>query len=283
VITFTCQVPYNITVGTVTQLASARPINATTGVDNNGDGATNDRPVIDGKFIGKSAFRGTGTQDVALFIEHRVKLAGGRSVVLRAEGFNLFNHADMLARGITTPGAALVSIHLALPRLVAGSGDFSPAPGKNSARTRTAAHSGPVFRGYQAAPGGNDPAIKQRRGGTIVKLRILITMCATAAALTIAGSAFAQDKAAIDKGMKLYATKMCSACHSIAGKGNAKGPLDEVGTKLTTDQIRAWLVTAEDMTKKMKADRKPAMTTNKTLTKEDVDALVAYMSSLKKK
>ena len=55
---------YNITVGTVTQLASARPFNSTTGVDNNGDGATNDRPVIDGKVIGKSAFRGTGTQDV---------------------------------------------------------------------------------------------------------------------------------------------------------------------------------------------------------------------------
>ena len=39
VITFSYQFPYNITAGTVTQLASARPFNATTGVDNNGDGA----------------------------------------------------------------------------------------------------------------------------------------------------------------------------------------------------------------------------------------------------
>jgi len=116
-----------------------------------------------------------------------------------------------------------------------------------------------------------------------VKLRILFTMFATAVALTIAGSAFAQDKAAIDKGTKLYGTKMCSLCHAVAGKGNAKGPLDEVGTKLTADQIRAWIVTPKEMTAKMKADRKPAMPLNSTLTKDDVDALVAYLVTLKKK
>jgi hypothetical protein len=41
----------------VTQLASARPFNAVTGIDNNGDGANNDRPVVDGKVIGKSVPR----------------------------------------------------------------------------------------------------------------------------------------------------------------------------------------------------------------------------------
>ena len=74
VITFSYSFPYNITAGTVTQLASARPFNATTGVDNNGDGANNDRPVVNGAVIGKSAFRGTGTQDVGLFVEGRLKL-----------------------------------------------------------------------------------------------------------------------------------------------------------------------------------------------------------------
>ena len=73
VITFSYQFPYNITAGTLTQLASARPFNATTGVDNNGDGANNDRPVIDGKVISKSAFRGTPTSDVAVFVEGRIK------------------------------------------------------------------------------------------------------------------------------------------------------------------------------------------------------------------
>ena len=79
VITASYNLPYNITAGTVTQLASARPFNATTGIDNNGDGANNDRPVVDGAVIGKSAFRGTGTQDVGLFVEGRLKLTRAAS------------------------------------------------------------------------------------------------------------------------------------------------------------------------------------------------------------
>jgi hypothetical protein len=103
VITFSYNLPYNITAGTAAQFASARPFNATTGIDNNGDGANNDRPVIDGSVISKSAFRGTGTQDVALFVEGRLKRAG-RTVLLRLEGFNLFNHANILGRAQTTYG-----------------------------------------------------------------------------------------------------------------------------------------------------------------------------------
>ncbi len=103
VITFTYQLPYNLTAGTVTQLASARPFNATTGVDNNGDGSNNDRPVVNGQVIGKSTFRGTATQDVAVFLEGRIK-RGGRTLVLRLEGFNLLNHANMLGRAQTVYG-----------------------------------------------------------------------------------------------------------------------------------------------------------------------------------
>lgn len=105
VITVYYHLPYNLTAGTVTQLASARPFNATTGLDNNGDGANNDRPVIDGAVIGKSAFRGTGTQDVALFLEERLPIQG-KTVLLRLEGFNLFNHGNILGRAQTIYGDA---------------------------------------------------------------------------------------------------------------------------------------------------------------------------------
>ena len=106
VITFSYQLPYNFRVGTLTQLASARPFNATTGVDNNGDGANNDRPVINGSVIPKSAFRGTPTSEVAIFIENRVKLSERTAILLRLEGFNLFNHGNFLGRGVTTYGDA---------------------------------------------------------------------------------------------------------------------------------------------------------------------------------
>ena len=103
VITFSYKLPYNMTAGTVTQLASARPFNSTTGIDNNGDSANNDRPVVDGKVISKSAFRGTGTQDVSVFVEGRIKPAG-RTILLRVEGFNLLNHGNILGRAQTTYG-----------------------------------------------------------------------------------------------------------------------------------------------------------------------------------
>lgn len=104
VITFSYKLPWNITAGTLTQLASARPFNATTGNDNNGDGANNDRPVVNGRVIAKSAFRGSPTSEVAAFVEGRIKTSEHTSLLLRLEGFNLFNHGNYLGRGVTIYG-----------------------------------------------------------------------------------------------------------------------------------------------------------------------------------
>ncbi|HEU4888352.1 MAG TPA: TonB-dependent receptor [Thermoanaerobaculia bacterium] len=104
VLTLTYQLPFNITAGTVAQYASARPFNATTGIDNNGDGANNDRPVIDGEVIRKSAFRGTPTSEVAAFVEGRLLRNSVGELLLRVEGFNLLNHGNYLGRGQTVYG-----------------------------------------------------------------------------------------------------------------------------------------------------------------------------------
>jgi hypothetical protein len=104
VMTFNYHFPLNITAGTLAMLASARPFNATTGVDNNGDGLNNDRPVVDGRVISKSAFRGTPTSEIAAFVEGRIKTSERTSILLRLEGFNLFNHGNYLGRGVTTYG-----------------------------------------------------------------------------------------------------------------------------------------------------------------------------------
>ena len=104
VLTLNYQLPFNITVGTLAQYASARPFNATTGIDNNGDGANNDRPVINGQVIKKSAFRGTPTSDVGAFIEGRIKQSSLGTVLLRLEGFNLLNHGNYLGRSQTVYG-----------------------------------------------------------------------------------------------------------------------------------------------------------------------------------
>jgi hypothetical protein len=104
VITANYNFPHGFTLGTLSQFASARPFNATTGVDNNGDGINNDRPVINGQVIGKSIFRGSPTSDVSLYLESRIKPSERTTILLRIEGFNMFNHGNYLGRGQTTYG-----------------------------------------------------------------------------------------------------------------------------------------------------------------------------------
>jgi mono/diheme cytochrome c family protein len=106
------------------------------------------------------------------------------------------------------------------------------------------------------------------------------SMVFTLVCLGFAASAVAQD-AKVTKGQQVFADQKCSLCHSIAGKGNAKGSLDGVGSKLSADDIRAWITDSKGMTAKTKATRKPEMKAF-SLPKEDVDSLVAYLSTLKK-
>jgi mono/diheme cytochrome c family protein len=106
------------------------------------------------------------------------------------------------------------------------------------------------------------------------------TCVATCLAVLPALPAAAQDLKA--KGEKVYADQKCSICHSVAGKGNAKGALDDVGSKLSEPDIRAWITDANAMTAKTGAPRKPVMK-QFSLPKDDVDALVAYLTTLKKK
>ena len=50
--------------------------------------------------------------------------------------------------------------------------------------------------------------------------------------------AFASTASAQDKGAKVFSEHGCPMCHSIAGKGNVKGSLDEIGSKLKPEEIR---------------------------------------------
>jgi len=110
-------------------------------------------------------------------------------------------------------------------------------------------------------------------------MRAILVLCA--AAVLAPGVSFAQGASA-EQGQKVYMAQKCSVCHSVAGQGNKNGALDEVGSKLSADDIRQWIVDAPGMTAKSKSTRKPPMKSY-SLAKDEVDALVAYMLSLKKK
>lgn len=98
--------------------------------------------------------------------------------------------------------------------------------------------------------------------------------------LAVASLASAQD-AKVAKGKQLFTDQKCTLCHSVAEAGNKKGPLDDVGSKLSAADIKLWLTDTKAMTAKANATRKPVMKVY-TLPADDVDALVAYLSTLKK-
>lgn len=94
-----------------------------------------------------------------------------------------------------------------------------------------------------------------------------------------AAPALAQDAAQVEKGKAVYEAQKCALCHAVGGRGNAKGPLDKVGATLSADDIRKWIVSPKEM--KSATGRKPEMRAYPSLPAADLDALVAYMRSLK--
>jgi mono/diheme cytochrome c family protein len=95
-------------------------------------------------------------------------------------------------------------------------------------------------------------------------------------------AARAQDAALVKKGEAVYTAQKCSMCHSIAGKGGKSSVLDGVGKKLSAADIKEWIVDPPAAAKKASSTKKPPMPKKyHTLPAADIDALVAYMQSLK--
>jgi mono/diheme cytochrome c family protein len=112
----------------------------------------------------------------------------------------------------------------------------------------------------------------------MLKMWKLFVLAAMAAGL--ATPALAQD-AKVAAGAKVFAAQKCSICHSVAGVGNKKAPLDGVGKTLTEDVIRLWITDPKAAETKTGKTAKPPMKSYKSLAAADLDALVAYLMSLK--
>lgn len=105
------------------------------------------------------------------------------------------------------------------------------------------------------------------------------TGCLIAGALLlIAAPVAAEDKAAA--GQKVFADNKCSVCHSVAGVGNKKFPLDAAG-KMKPEEIKAWLTDAKAEAEKAGKKLALPMKSFKALPPADFDALVAYIQTLK--
>ena len=108
-----------------------------------------------------------------------------------------------------------------------------------------------------------------------------LALSIVAVTLLLPASAGAQDTKAIAHGQEVYNAQKCSMCHSIAGKGNKLSPLDKVGAKLSADDIRKWITDPAGMATGAKPKVPPMPKKWAALPAADLDALVAFMQSLK--
>ena len=98
------------------------------------------------------------------------------------------------------------------------------------------------------------------------------------------GSPATEGQTKADTGQQLFDSKQCSKCHNVAGKGAKIGKLDGVAAKLSAADLRKWLTATTEMEAKLRT--KPVVKMSPKvkalkLTDAEVDALVAYLQTLK--
>lgn len=108
--------PFGITIGGINTLGSGFPFNIVTGSNNSGDaGATTDRPVINGAVIGRNTGRGQAIYDFSPFVEKTFSLRENLRAKLRAEAFNVLNHANFVGYSGTFGNGATAPAGFGLP------------------------------------------------------------------------------------------------------------------------------------------------------------------------
>lgn len=84
----------------------------------------------------------------------------------------------------------------------------------------------------------------------------------------------------VESGRAVYQAQGCASCHAIAGAGNPRYPLDGVGDRHDATALRDWILatgTAATLLPRRAAVMKEDY---RDLGTDEIDALVAYLSSL---
>lgn len=94
-------------------------------------------------------------------------------------------------------------------------------------------------------------------------------------------SSAAPATAPADPGRSVYEAHGCATCHSIAGVGNPRYPLDGVGTRRGKEGIRDWIVGAAHLEASIPNGPFRMKQKYQGLPAPELDALVGYMQSLR--
>jgi mono/diheme cytochrome c family protein len=85
----------------------------------------------------------------------------------------------------------------------------------------------------------------------------------------------------VAEGKRVYERQNCARCHAIGGEGNRRNPLDGVGARFSAEAIRDWIVGAASLQDEMSPSAFRAKQRYAELPPVELDALVAYMQSLR--
>lgn len=96
-----------------------------------------------------------------------------------------------------------------------------------------------------------------------------------AIAATVLANASARE------GRRIYLEQACSRCHSIAGAGSPRVPLDGVGERLSAQELHDWIVGADAVKDELSQRTQAAKRDYAALPAAQIDALVAYLQEAK--
>jgi mono/diheme cytochrome c family protein len=99
------------------------------------------------------------------------------------------------------------------------------------------------------------------------------------AAPPLASAPAAADSA---RGHAVFLAQGCARCHSVAGAGSPRAPLDGVGARRSPAELRAWSTGAASLADALAPSVLQAKQAYAKLPAADLDALVAFLASLKR-
>lgn len=99
-----------------------------------------------------------------------------------------------------------------------------------------------------------------------------------AAAVSVASE---PDPQQLAKGRAIYDENHCARCHSVAGQGSPRSPLDGVGSRLSREELHEWVTGAESVQEELSPRAVTAKQRYAELGEAQLAALLDYLGSLK--
>ena len=103
---------------------------------------------------------------------------------------------------------------------------------------------------------------------------------ATPAEAEPAAAADAASSERLARGRAVLEANDCLRCHSIAGAGSPRSPLDGVGARVPRAELHDWVIASDAVKDELSPRAATAKAAYRELPAEDMEALLDYLASL---